>query len=276
MDLLATAAAQAPPAPRKAKKKSDTFESPVVEEVLPGALNVHSDDPTITVPSHGGDSTARRVKAANPKRPSMDAIQRMAGRGAGARREIEAAAPPRRKRARAAAGTPAGRAPKKAKPLSPDEATLLEFPKGPQTLTPERPLEPVEWKGGLWCPFCLTSGQRKQFCHRIPRATPGPTYKGSKEKLAGISNGKTPHFHQATLNRHLTEDHDFPPLTGRSDYGVRPFTTKSVGRGGNHPNKGGGHPRVKKVHDKDQRWRFKFHRGWRLEFHIRPLKRPKV
>ena len=52
MDLLATTAAQAPPAPLKAKKKSDTFESPIVEEVAPGAINVHSDDPTLTVPSH--------------------------------------------------------------------------------------------------------------------------------------------------------------------------------------------------------------------------------
>ena len=146
-------ATQPPPAPRKTRR-SQTVLSPVPTEIPDGAMMVHSTDSTIAVPSHGGDSVADRVKRARPKRPTMAAIQALQGRSAGAQREIEAAVPKKRAtRPRASSGTPSDRAaPKKAKTaLSKDERTLLEFPDGPKTLTPVRPLEPVEWRGDLWC-----------------------------------------------------------------------------------------------------------------------------
>ena len=112
-------ATQPPPAPRKTRR-SQTVLSPVPTEIPDGAIMVHSTDSTIAVPSHGGDSVAQRVKRANPRQPSMAAIQALQGRSAGAQREIEAAAPPRRRKR--GASTPAGRAPKKAKKALSSEA----------------------------------------------------------------------------------------------------------------------------------------------------------
>ena len=48
-------ATQPPPAPRKTRR-SKTVLSPVPMEIPDGAIMVHSNDSTIAVPSHGGDS----------------------------------------------------------------------------------------------------------------------------------------------------------------------------------------------------------------------------
>ena len=62
LDLIATAAAQAPPAAPRKTRRSKTVLSPVPMEIPDGAIMVHSNDSTIAVPSHGGDSVAERVK----------------------------------------------------------------------------------------------------------------------------------------------------------------------------------------------------------------------
>ncbi|CAH0375212.1 unnamed protein product [Pelagomonas calceolata] len=265
-------ATQPPPAPRKTRR-SKTVLSPVPTEIPDGAIMVHSTDSTIAVPSHGGDSVAQRVKSANPKRPTMAAIQALQGRSAGAQREIEAAAPPRRKRG---AGTPAScrRAPKKKTPLSRDEETLKLFPNGPKTLTPPRPLEPVEWNGDLWCPFCLN--QAKKLCYKIPRAKPKPYVEDGRGKARHIPTGRLqPHWHAPTFSRHLTEEHEFPP-TGNTRGGRQKGDGKGSKAGGNPGSvgfwqdprcalgfKAGGNPPTVK------RWRFIYRLGWRLRDVIR-------
>ena len=258
-------ATQPPPAPRKTRR-SQTVLSPVPTEIPDGAILVHSNDSTIAVPSHGGDSVAQRVKSANPKRPTMAAIQALQGRSAQVGRTLAAAPPKKRAPRRASSGTPSDRAaPKKAKTtaLSKDERTLLEFPDGPKTLTPVRPLEPVEWKGDLWCPFCF-SGDKKQLCHRIPRAEVRPL------KRPDLCKEPPAHFNRSIFHGHLTETHEFPPTGTRKS---KPYTGEGRGSAcqGNPGGKGhtGMRPQKRKDHPTEKRWRFKFRRGWRL-LDVRP------